>query len=687
MATKPQIPVKHFQDLEEIAKMVNALPEGDKKVKASAALKQVTNTMLENYDLPAQALDPASPLIRAAEMIPYTSYLPGLIRTAAGETALTLAGKNTMAGAGKRIMNAAIPDVPFVNSGPAAEPAPSAREYRDLMGLSSQDQTATSNQRILPEALQTKAFNPTIGSTFDTLSTMALDPNVLKSLIKGKPPVPGPQTASESQAQLAALLAKQQAKGVQGIGGGIMDALKSAGRFALNPSAEVSDAALASRFKNADAANLATGKLPLSQVVKQSNMGGVTSNGVKANLAQLVENKGQQMNGVVDHAFAGEPVVPVPTRTMDELLEPVRSPKVTTKMNQAPSLVAYRHAQEKVLDPFRIELESNQSFRNMREGQAGIAGQPVQAPDGSFPLQRPYGSDLPVRKTTVEQVPGKQITVPANKTSYITPAGEEVAGGDALMHGAERVTSPSTRTYTGPMEPKVSSSWNTPEEQMVHQPPPSDVLDQGAGGVSYNPKQLGDYATQYGKKAANAGFFSKPSIFDTKRNAAANIEKNSAMADLYNKLRGRARDLQLSALDDTGRGLGGQADKLNQEMASVYSGAPYLDKPFVNSKYSTSTTRMDNFANTLSGHDNPWSTRVLNALPDANTLKMGTYQGLRSPITQYGLQPAARAMITNSSEDAQRPDPRPGTFDLPDFSAGAQYQRWQRIKQAMGDGR
>ena len=693
---KEDMPEGIMRDIEAFAMEAKKLPPGPERDAYVKTLQQMSNMALEQYDLPAEALAPDAPLARALQWIPGVSYVPGLVRTAVGETALTLAGKNTPEGFKERVMNAAVPDVPFIGTGAADAEAPSVGQYRDLMGGTE----AWNHEKILPE---NPYFNPTVGGTFDTGLGMLLDPAVVakglgrdkKLMTRPGVPVSG-ATSAEAKAALAERVAKEAGKTMP------QRFLEGAKNMSISPFEELSTLLRRSRFKEADRATRAAGKERFSDVFQREGISGVGQQGIERGILKNIEEQNNSIKGLArqslednTHTFklpdGTEQVRRTgahPMATMSEVIEPLNSPSMIGKTIDANTGKVYTKARNEVLDAF--EREAKIKNPDAWEKMQAMQDAPKINPDGSV-VQKMTNPPTMYEGTRTEFEPGPTVTKPGEKKVVVTPStgvrpgfktkyinpktGEEIPVTHPLVTTgrAQKIQepidipyeynkyetiegAPITETTSIPVEKKVwKESPATFEPETVG--PPARPLDELSGAVEYNLEELGRKATDWGLDASNAGQYSKPSIFDNRRKSS-NLKKEAAKADIADKIRARSRELQLRGFDELG--LGGTVQNNLNTQSSLLEGAPYVKGLKFKGKYSTPTTRTQNSFGSYFNKGNLWSQIEPEGFLDATAL--GTSKLLDSGVGRYGLQPLIRSNINERAADPDRYGPSAWQF-------------------------
>ena len=605
---KPVLDSDSIQVLEETAKQVMESPDTPERAATLAKLKNAYQAILQQNELPVPALAPDSAMLRLLEFIPGVSYAGGLARTAVGEAAVAAkdipSGKYDPKAAGGRILDAVAPDVPFVENGPFSKSAKSVGEYTDLLGVKG------TGGLIFPP---NEYANPTYRGALETLGGMALDPALLRSILS-------PKTATSMAGKTA--------------------------EFLVNPAESTGEALLKSRFKEADLKNIAAGKRPFSEVFRETKAPGITSEGVRAGLPDIIAKESQVVDDILKEIDAAKPIGGAPKATMSEVLSPLDSPEMQKKLTMNTTNEAYGAAKEEVLAPFEKEILSNPSAKRVLQEKELLSGKAVLDADGN--PQFVSSKDLPQTRPEMTLEP-TSVTRPGVKVEFrfkdgsLAPNEDFVAG----KGWPERVVLP--QDVTGNiLQPKLSINDINPEAVPLIESAARSPIEEFSGGIEYDPRTLGELATQYGEKAARAGYFSKPSIFDVQKTGKS-LEKQAALADVYNKLRGKTRELQLKGMEEFSPGMSAPAVEANKRMASLYEGAPFIDK------------KARRGASNLRVGMGPVSSFV-DAFPDASTLKLGAAKALLNPWTQYLAQPAVRASVAEGMGDTRRKQQSPWSY-------------------------
>lgn len=699
MATrKGSMPEGIMRDIEALSIEAKKLPEGPEKEAYKKTIQQMAEIAFQEYDLPAEALAPDAPLVRALQWIPGVSWIPGIARTAVGETALTLAGKNTLEGAKERVANALAPDVPFVGSGPFAQEAPSVGQYRDLMGGTEEWNT----QKILPE---NRFFNPTVGGTFDTGVGMLLDPAVIskglgldKKLMTRAPGLPTEAvTSAEAKAALAQRVAQEAGKSMP------RRFMEGAKNMTISPSEQLATLLRRSRFKEADKATRAAGKERFSDVFQREGTSGIGQQGIEQGILKTIKEQNSEIQGLARqsldddlHTFklpnGNEQVRRTgahPRATMSEVIEPLNSPELNAKTMNANTGKVYTEARNDALEAFdrEAELKNPTGWENRK----ALTGKPMFDPVTGEPLLRTTNPSTMAKGYKTVTEPGPTVMRPGEKKVVVTPStglrpgfkfkyynpknGEELPFEHPMVRKgmAKKVAEPidipyeynkyetvegtpfSETTTNSRMEPEWQEVPKSTEPMVI--PPPKNASAELGNGIEYTLEELGRNATNWGKDAKNAGYYSKPTPFDNERKSS-NLKKEAAKADIAETLRARNRELQLRGFDELG--LGGTVQNNLSTQASLLEGAPYVKGLKFKGKYSTPTTRTQNSFGSYFNKGNLWSQLEPEGALDAT--KLGASKLLGSEFGRYGLQPLVRSNINERAADPDRYGPSAWQF-------------------------
>lgn len=679
---KEKLDMEELYQLEAIANQVGTMPDGPEKQAQKAKLQEFSNFVMSKRDLPQE------PLQLEAPMVAILDYIPGLIRTAAGEGALALQGKNTMAGFADRAIDAVVPD--FVPGAkhllpPAGRPAPSSGEYRKLMGYGNEESPAMAAP-LLPD---NKLFNPTRGGTVDFLSSMFLDPQIIKGtknmLTKGAKGAAQKLSLEEARAKLGEELAKRYNQS------GLARAGQTAKDVLMDPAGTLGEAMYKFRFRDADKAarelNLKSQRAgapmqfkPTSQIMLENGAPGMTSAGTREAVDDLVS----AAEGRIDDIEMPDPARQMPTRPQSQVLAPLFADDIERRINTPGLTGAFSGAREDILDEFRLANRQNPSLVKKFEDAQARAGKPVM--EGGEPVwnEPPTFSEIPVepptRRTGRLEKSVSEETRPGVRVDHGTSLPPEVPPGwivreqpngvqwafhpegkgqpIKLQGKPQRTVSPQDRTFEAqnsrmsfenetPAPPRASV--RQPNEPMaVHPDVPNDILD--FADPNYDPTQLRGISRAYQQKSRAAGGYATPTKFDVVTKAGRQAtEENAALAALQNDIGGQARRLELEALEEMQPGLGGQVFNEYKDISGLMQGAPFLDRPFNPGR--NNAFKRPPFRN------NMWNA-ALEAGQAVSTDAMSILgKAAMSQTTRKALLPAARAGMVEDYNEWRRNNP------------------------------
>lgn len=671
---KPKLEMSDLHQLEELANHVGMMPDGPEKDAQKARLKEFTDFVLTKRDLPAEPIALEKPFVALLD------YLPGLARTAVGEGALALAGKNTMQGAKERALDAVVPDfIPGMSHliPQAGRPAPSSGEYRKLLGYGNEQSPAMA-ENVLPDNFPVNASR---GKTLDFLSDMFLDPNIMRGAYRGlrygKAGAMADKAGMTLEEARAALNEELQKKYNMG---SVEKGARTAGSFLMDPAGTIGEGMYNWRFRNADRAarelNLKLQRLgkpmqfkPMSQVMSENGRPGFTSQGIKEGVDNIIANK----ENAIDELHAPNDVMPPATRPQSQVLEPLYGSDVERRIRTPGTTGAFNSARGDILDEFRDTMREDPAIMAAYEEAKSLAGTPVYGPNGEI-LRKSAEPPIHIkgqpqthtlyeftRNEALQKRPGVKVefnygdTVPDGWKIVDQPGGGKWLVSTEKNLPPKRVVTPQDREFMGTsFDPKKTTTESFPGRDVTQpggeiamHPAPGDLLD--FADTEFKSSQLRDISRNYQQKARASNFYSKPSKFDvkTKANNKA-IEENMALGELQNKVGGQARDLEMKTLEEMQPGAGAQVFENYKDISGLMQGAPYIDRPYnssVNNAYlrPTSNAAVNFLVNT--GRD----------LGGAGATTVG--KTLMSPAVKYSLLPAVRAGMVESTSEYNRNNP------------------------------
>lgn len=152
----------------------------------------------------------------------------------------------------------------------------------------------------------------------------------------------------------------------------------------------------------------------------------------------------------------------------------------------------------------------------------------------------------------------------------------------------------------------------------------------------FGPSDARQIRRNFQSQARDAGWYSKRDVLEPGAKAASD-----AKAAMYNKVGGRAGELELEMLDEAKPGLGGEVYGKHQNISGLMEGAPYLDREFTGGGPTRATT---GGARAIS----PWGTMTKDLVSGAmGVAEAGGGKVLMNPWTRYLAAPAARSAWIN----------------------------------------
>ena len=597
-------------------------PEGIQKEKEKEKLAALYNNLQKNAPEEEGIREINNPFEEIPKsLVGLLDYIPGLARTAAGESALALAGKNTLKGAGSRILDAVAPDLPFVESGPFARPAWGAGEYTEKLGATGPE----FQKPLLPE---NSFINPSRKEAMDFALNVLADPTLIKGGLKGLIGKSKPTMAS---------LEKQFANEIETARnrGSLGSNLKAVGKFITNPSKTLGEGLENFRFRDADMAAVDAGQRPFTSVWREQGKPGVTSRGVDLGKEKIMQAESSSVNKLLEDVPTGEDLI---TRAKKFYTEKF-GPEVANKIDYSDELklqqqLGYVHPRADVMDV----MNSPKIAENIAT--EGLTGPTLTA-------QKNLGDVFRETALADPELAGAHRAALAKEAADLERAATTSKLGKDALGGT---------IY----EELTPAPYN-------QKPVPTDILD--FKEKFYTPKELNALA----KSMQGIAAASRASVYNAPNPAMQVLNKTEQrMAPLFQKAEGsmaadvgaRATELQHETLASIAPEKGAESLKATKNMATLLKAGPYTSEPYLGPNQSS--TRMGRI---LRYSGSPVVGGAIEALQDVKgTGSLALGKALASPWSVYGMQPAVRGYL--SEKAAQERSDTPWEILLRDYSEG-----------------
>lgn len=668
---KPDIAYEDLEEIADAARQIHEMPAGPEKEKYKAVFKSAHARLLEEQDMPAEAIAPD------AHLLGIVDWGSGALRTAFGESALMvdalLRGDKTYdskAGT-SRLMDAIIP---------VGNPAAASSMYLDELKVPEGGQlTDTRLGQMLPIER---------GGTFDITPRGALgfllDAGVTPRSVTGgvnkirnfgkEAAVQAPKTAAQQAAELA--LQQKEARlapprsALPGFkstteagktslrfdaGTAIPGAADLLRRGVADPLKELGEWLYKSRFKNADEAALDAGKKAPSQIMMEHGMPGVTSGGIRQGMRGIIDRTEDSINAL----DTPEEMLFVPTRQQSQFLHPVAQANAARASKLPGSSIPNAAAIDDVLQDFEHAARQDPGImEKMREAQAQAGRVPIR---GGELLYEPGASQMTlpgVPKITSNsgfETQAVQQNVPRLKKVIDQPGKpggmrwKELPDGSKVMEPYP----PTPPTYK--MVPDIDTYMQnqpvyveraptvepgrpvtmTEGRLATHGPAPKTALETYDRPMSWaDARQM---RRNYQKKSADAGLYSQRDRLQPGPQAQVD-----ATAKLHNAVANRAGELELEMLDEARPGLGGGVWNKHRDISGLLEGGQYLDREYTGGGVTRATTGTKRaFA--------PTDGRLWDYLDAAKGVaQAGGGKVLLNPWTRNVVAPTARSMWLNN---------------------------------------
>lgn len=594
----PELTRDAYSKLGAVADKIYKMPDSPQKEAAIRRLKNATSMVQEEgYEMPSDSNYPI-----AESLVKLIGYPADLLRTGIGETALAVAGKNDLKGAGSRILDAVAPDLPYVKSGPFARPALGAGEYREKLG-----QTGGKwDETLFPEST---GIPLTKGGALDFTANAALDPILLKGLISSM--------ASKAKPTIEALQ-KQFAQEIENAKnrGSFTSNLKAIPKFFGNPAKTLGEGLENMRFADADMAAVDANQRPFSSVWREHGKPGITSRGVDLGKEKMMQAESTTVNKLLEEVPTGEDLV---TRAKKFYTEKF-GPETASKMDYSDELklqqqLGYVHPRADVMDVMNSpKIEENIATE-------GLTGPTLTAKQNLGDVFRETALADP-ELVRAHQAALAREAAELERAATTTKLGKDALGG-------------TTYEELNPL----------PYNQ---KPVPTDILD--FKEKFYSPKELNALA----KSMQGIAAASRASVYNAPNPAMQVLNKTEQrMAPLFQKAEGsmaadvgaRARELQHETLASIAPEKGAESLKATKNMATMLKAGPFTSEPYLGPNQSS--TRMGRI---LRYSGSPVVGGAIEALQDVKgTGALALGKALASPWSVYGAQPALRGYLNEQA--------------------------------------
>ncbi len=336
---KTDISGADLADLEDLAKEIHDMPEGEQKAIAKQTLQQLTNKVLETKQLPAQPLQIEKPLLHALD------YFPGILRAGLGEAAVAAKhaykGEPQEADVGQRLKEAINPfDSKMAESG---------AEINKRLGVEPSTTTFADTEAGKALGVPSDAWYNMSANTAKALPWDLLDPAMVKGALKMLSKSPAKLTAKEAEAELARQIEKSKSNGI----------LSGALNLAVDPGEQLGNMGIRNRLANADKATRARGIRPFSDVYMENSsklnpFKGVTSEGIQDATENMVSSIGDKKRAILEANPTAQKA------TLAQVMEPLSSSDFQEKMLTYGNTGAYQDAAANV----RKSLEETAAARH-----------------------------------------------------------------------------------------------------------------------------------------------------------------------------------------------------------------------------------------------------------------------------------------------------------------------------------
>jgi len=587
-ANKPIIKTSELAKLEALSKNIKAMKEGPAKERYKEALQLVFNEQVQKYDIPPQVIAPDAALLKLVD------YPSGIVRTTVGE--LARVGRYATdptynynpSSAVENIKNSVNPLVINPFTGEGSQPAKASDYYLEEMGLDRGKQLSNTDfgraVGITPSSLLDVSPRGVAGFALDVASGNALKglaPSAEREALKETAGMTAKQVRKRQQEFLDAMNRKM----APGLSGTVMGGVSGAPGFAADPLQKLGELLYKSRFSNADAAALKAGKVPVSDVLRNANAKGATSAGILQDMESIATRRQDEIQDILNKY---NNVIDKSSQSSIEILKPIYSREMAEALANPMTADAALETIKEVEEKFRKSIRQNPKAPDW-----------MQSEDPTF-----------VRASKMQ---GQNTIGSPSTPSIIDIEDQPTLPGMGMYPPKSTSNIPKPGTRQGFIDIAEGSR-------------PTELLD--AAYPFYDAKQLNQLKKDFQKEAYTRGMFRPTNLADQMK--AGEMEFG---AKTYRDLGARAGKILEKNLDKLEGGLGGKMARANQEIASILEAAPYIDKAPKGVPAGSRAWRMG-LAGGLGG-----------AVSDTiDALKVPVGRGLMSPVTRYGIAPAARSL-------------------------------------------
>lgn len=710
---KPLLPLKWKQQMRDAALEIRAMPPGPEKDEMVRDYQGAFAEVEKIYRVPPGSV---SQFVTNAAA-PF-DYLAGLGRTAVGELALLLSGKEN-AGAGDRIASAVLP---------FGELATPSSAYMEKLGTSEMGRLSNLRNKV-PEAVQNwlpeydSPYDITgrgaVGFGLDMLSGIGVNKlagrTAQEMAAASRPKGTGPNpTAAELASELRGM--NEAAKRPPTI----PERAAAAGQYTkdllTNPGARVGKTLWDWRMAEPNAATDEVLKRPFGDVLLEGNPRGVTTKGLQGDVKRILRERTDEINAIEQPQAKklaeqlslyddpmNAPGLEMPTTLRSEVFGPVfQSPQINKNLDTIgrtrPTQMAKDQLEQRIRDTAMHDSGPNSLRRKWEEHNAlARSGQQPTAPDADPLAHGPdinsAGEALPAGEllhgdkvamtdkvwknpsvfmgrgegrwqTEMKDLPRLRRELvkeaqPARRELRVredgTPYFEEIPATEAEYRDVP---------YFEPWEEKtwiegdpIMSQPSLGATQTPRKPAPYEVVPDilDFADPSYQPHELRRMAQSLQGLADDMGIYGQPSTFFHPSVRNQNAASaNKIEGWMANEAAKRARGFEMQNLDKFSPGAGGNVWQKYSDQSSLREGAPFLTRDFTVDGKRSASTGMKQALRGTS-----WTGMAANALGDsADTLKTGLARYLMSPAQRYLTGPATRAYMLNSAYQRDYNDPK-----------------------------
>jgi len=596
---KEPLELDNLKAIEEAGQMLAQMPDSPARREKQAKLQKAFNVVMQKYDLPAEVMGEGG-LVRLAQYIPGVSYLPGLLRTAVGEGALALAGKQD-AGMGQRIKDALAPDMPWVDKGAFARPALDSSDYTQKLGLMQGpewDKPLVQDNNYIPNIPLSK--RTAVNTGLNIFGDPAILLGGLKAATRGFKKAPTVESLTKQYADEI-----EKARGGGGLVENAKNAAKGTGKFLVDPSGTTGRWLEDWRFKDADMAAVDGGQRPVSQVWREGGKPGLTERGLGIGKEKIMKENAANIDKIVQKMPRGEDLIARAKKFYTEKFGPEVAAK--TNFDEIPEealqiQLGYKKPRSELIEPM-YDVEVAKDIGTVGKTQATLGAQ--KAVKDLF-----RETDLANPDLVDEFNMAKEVAAPT-----------------------KMVRNPETGAMELEINPKPGKM------------PDPDILN--FRERFYGPEDLNASASGLQGQAASlrASAFNRADPTQqvlNKTEQRLNPAHQLAESDMLAEVGKNARNLQHETLANIDPALGAESLRSTKAMASLLKGGPFTSEAYTGPNQLS--TRMNLFKKGSS--TSPFTSAILDAVTgSAEVLGLGAGKALSSPWSVYGAQPVIRGSL------------------------------------------